>query len=72
MAIAVLHWSAKHHVHQGRFTDTCQIYTDPKLKQTLAMSFYEAYITLVRATFNYIYSQLILAHYLKTYIYTTP
>lgn len=36
------------------------------------MSFYEAYITLVRATFNYIYSQLILAHYLKTYIYTTP
>ena len=72
MAITAPYWSTKHHVHPRRFTDICQIHKDPKLKQTLAMSFYEAYITLVRATFNYIYSQLILAHYLKTYIYTTP
>lgn len=42
MAITALTWSTKHHVHPRRLTDTCQVYTDPELKQTLAMSRYEA------------------------------
>lgn len=45
MVITVLHWSAKHHVHQGRFTDTCRIDADLELKQTLTM-ICEAYIPL--------------------------
>lgn len=53
MATTAPHWSVKHHVHPGRFTNTCQVYTDPELKQTLAMSC-EAYITLVRAAIDYI------------------
>lgn len=62
MDIAASYWPTKHHVHPRGFTDTCQNYTDSKLKQTLAMSSYEAYITLVRATINYVYPLLLLAH----------
>ena len=74
MAITALNWSTKHHVHPRRFTDTCQIHTNPELKQTLAMSCYKAYITLVCATVNYIsrIPQLRLAHYLKLLICLPP
>ena len=71
MAITGLHCSAKHHVHSGRFTNTCQVDADLELKQMLAM-ICEAYMTLVRATINYVSPRSLLAHYLKTYIYTTP
>ena len=71
MAITILHWSAQHHVHPGRFTGTCQVDADLELKQTLAM-IREAYMTLVRATINYVSPRSLLAHYLKTCIYTTP
>ena len=49
MAITASNWSTKYHVHLRRVTDTCQAYTDPKLKQTLAMSCYEEYLIPVRA-----------------------
>jgi hypothetical protein len=55
MAITASDWSTKYHVHLRRVTDTCQAYTVPKLKQTLAMSCYEEYIIPVRATIDCIY-----------------
>lgn len=70
MAITALNCSTKHHVHPCLFTNTCKLYTDPELKQTLAMTCYEAHITLVRATVNYISRspQLRLAHYIEAFI----
>jgi len=70
MAITALYCSTKHHVHPRWFTDICQVYTDPELKQTLAMSCYKAYITQVRATVNYLSwsLQLRLAHYIEAFI----